>query len=963
MVNLKQKVLNATDGGRLIFERLYPESRSIFSKEGKGHIKIRDEKTASASFKKISSSDGDYWIITDFGSDTTMNAIDAYMKENGIQFFKEAIYKLAQEFNVSYALDPSVNKARIKQRPATTEDKAGEVVTKPKPITKSELEVMGATVTEEIMEKYHYLALESYSTCKDGKVTTFTSTEDYPIFMHDCGSFKKIYKPLETNKAYRFFYIGQKPLNYINGLEEAQAELKSRIEDAKALPNDEPIEKRYKTCGLTENGKLPMIVICSGERDAMCLAGMGYYPIWFNSETAKKTNNELNQLFKIAERVYNVPDKDDTGILMGRTLALDHIDIFTIELPEWLNTYKDARMRPCKDLRDYIELRPSKDEFEKLIQSAQCAKFWDWSKDKKNKVEIRALSLLYFLKLNGFHKYKDPITHEIKLIRIQGYTVSEYDPVQIRDFVRQELKNRQAGNLVMEAYISSRKTTKALYDDLDTIEIDFEGSTNDSRTLFFKNVCCTVTRFTGNEDNKEDYKVEEDGIATYKQPSNGKYIWESKIIPHNFKRLKPSFLYDFANGEIEIHLENNPSKFLRFMINTSRIYWREEYEQYETGLSDANEIAKDAQTYYQENMFNIAGPRLANVTDAIYLQKLTLINKIYAMGYLMHQHKIAANAKAIWAMEYKNNEEGQSNGRSGKSLMIDSLQRLGLSEIVTLEGRSKKLTDNNHFMDRVSESTDIVHVDDAGQGFDFDTFYTMITGSITINPKNEKSFELRYEDAPNIVFTSNFPIPNTDASTLARILFLAFSDYYHAMTEDSDYHEERKVSTELGNLYDDQYGEDMYNADINVLLDCLQFYLNCVHYNMPAIQPPLDSIIKRAKRKQMGEPFLNWAKEFYDPEGDNVNCPIIRQAAYDDYCEACNRKGDVKSPISWMKALKNFVKYDDRFECLNPNSHPWKHNDGRITATQTYKNREKTYEMVYVQTKGGDPNNTVVKLL
>ena len=91
MTNLKSAILQATDGGRRIFEDLYPDSREIFANDGKGYIKLRSEKTASASFKLIESKGERYWIVKDFVDDTTFNAIDAYMHENGIRFFSEAL--------------------------------------------------------------------------------------------------------------------------------------------------------------------------------------------------------------------------------------------------------------------------------------------------------------------------------------------------------------------------------------------------------------------------------------------------------------------------------------------------------------------------------------------------------------------------------------------------------------------------------------------------------------------------------------------------------------------------------------------------------------------------------------------------------------------------------------------------------------------------------------------------------
>ncbi|MBR1427172.1 MAG: hypothetical protein IJ581_06935 [Paludibacteraceae bacterium] len=282
MKELKSAVLQATDGGRKIFEELYPDSKEIFAKGGKGYIKLRNEKTASASFKLIDNNGEKYWIVKDFGDDTTFNAIDAYMHENGIRYFSEAVHRLAQIYNIEFGLNESVNKPKVVYRDARSNEKENAVEYKTRPITEAELKIMGPVVKKETMGKYKYYACEWYSACKYDEtkkrliVTTVHSTEDYPIFIHDCGTFKKIYKPYETNKAWRFFSIGPKPLNYIFGLDEAKAELDKRIETyTKMLKNDSKAKPEDWGLSETETSyKLDKIIIFSGERDAMCLAGM-----------------------------------------------------------------------------------------------------------------------------------------------------------------------------------------------------------------------------------------------------------------------------------------------------------------------------------------------------------------------------------------------------------------------------------------------------------------------------------------------------------------------------------------------------------------------------------------------------------------------------------------------------------------------------------------------------------------
>ena len=80
--------------------------------------------------------------------------------------------------------------------------------------------------------------------------------------------------------------------------------------------------------------KLPEAIICSGERDAVCVRSLGYYPLWLNSETYQVSQEEWNQITKYVETVYNIPDIDATGRLKGTELALRFIDIHTIGYPK-----------------------------------------------------------------------------------------------------------------------------------------------------------------------------------------------------------------------------------------------------------------------------------------------------------------------------------------------------------------------------------------------------------------------------------------------------------------------------------------------------------------------------------------------------------------------------------------------------------------------------------------------------
>lgn len=932
-MDLKQEILNATNGGLDVLLALYPEAKDCVGVRNRKFKMRPEERTASAC---ISEKDG-IWYVKDFGdSDRAMNCFDAYMQLNG-GTFPETLYRIADQFNIDYTLKPNVNKPKnieFVDAEKDAQEGAFDYKIKAEP-SKSDLECFGPFVKAATLQKYKYYALEYVSkvfvNSKTGRLTKriVYSSDDYPIFMHEMGDFKKIYIPLAYEKKDRFFYTGKVQKDLINGYAEAKAAYT-------ALGDDEDEEN-----GGREHRKLECVIICSGERDAMNVAGMGYYPIWFNSETAEVTEAIMNKLRAIAHTIYNVPDIDATGIREGNKLALQHMDIHTIELPEWLQTYRDRRGRPRKDLRDFLELRPLNSEFRKLMQTAKKAQFWKTKySDKGVKSEISTTSLLHYLKLNGFYKLKDRITGEMKPVRIDAYKVEELTPKQIRDFIREDLKRRQVENSALEAYINSKKTTQSLYDDLDTIELSFDISTPNSRTFFFDN--CRVIVPAGK---KEDLKIDTTQ-AISKSKDLQTYSWTQKLIPHKFRALPEAFTVK-EDGTLEI--KDITSCCFRYLINASRIYWRKEFEE----LKDTDHPEADV-AYREANKFTVYGSRL-DAKEQIEQMK-HLLSKLWTIGFLLHHYKIDSRALCVWIMENKLTQEDESSGGSGKSFFMRMFHYLKVADIVTLDGRDSDLTKNNHFLDRVSTNTDILFVDDAEKNFNFNSFYGKITGVLTVNPKGTQSFEIDYKDSPYVAISSNFPPPSDERSTLRRLMPLVYSDYYHEQGDDNKYQETRKISDDFGrDLFDWRYSEEDYNADYNLLMDCVQLYLNNQDNIM---RPPMESIIRRIQNANMGDTFRDWALGYYNPNNGHLDKLILRSEMYKDYLEFAGSGKFTKTQIGFKKALYSFAKFQG-YTFNPPEMRGYQADCKRSTITATVNGQKGCYEFMYMQSPKVPINNSL----
>ena len=219
-----------TNNGLDIILFFYPQARECLSGRQK-HFRIREgDKTPSATLKEFNN----IWRVTDFGdAGRALSPIDICMQEKNMSF-TESIFYLAREFNVDGKnISAEINKPGREVRAAAEDEPEGRFVFEPNDrFSDAELELLGPRVKEETCKALGWSSVKQYSTTKKGKTTTITATENFPIFMRKCrysegnekdeAHFYKIYQPLNPDKAFRFFYHGTKPRNYINGLFELE---------------------------------------------------------------------------------------------------------------------------------------------------------------------------------------------------------------------------------------------------------------------------------------------------------------------------------------------------------------------------------------------------------------------------------------------------------------------------------------------------------------------------------------------------------------------------------------------------------------------------------------------------------------------------------------------------------------------------------------------------------------------
>lgn len=907
----KEIIYQRTHEGLDILRYYYPWLTEDFATTKK-KFRLREEKDASASMRLYKGC----FRITDFGNDAKeYTPLDVVMREENLTF-AQAVLTVCQRYNITEE-EETIIRPKKTEREAEPSELDGDFFIDEHEPTQQELATMGKGVTAAHFKGLNWHALTSYTVIKDRKAITRYSSPTYPIFARKCifikdgkeDYFYKLYQP-KNDKQFRFMYLpaGKKPKDYINGLHELTQRWKKLNEEE--LDENTPEATRRES---TFN-KLPDITICSGERDALCAYARGANSVWLNSETADLTDVMYNNLRHYAEVIYNIPDIDETGKRQGKALALRFLDLETIWLPEKIRKFVDWRGNPYKDFRDWCEIYPEQQDFRNILNLSLSASFWRW-RAKTQTYDIDLECLYYFLHLHNFFIHYDKDANTYTYMHLKGQIIEIVTAKEIKNFLKEWARSAHL-NKTIRNVILGNKITDSIFENLDIRELNFATHDRNMQYFFFKN---------------ETWKVTADGIQC--APQDNVMCYDYNVIPHKVRILEPMFDIMIDETRTNISIKNLHSKYFGFLINSSRIHWRKELETYADQLPES-----ERERYLSEHKFSITADCLT--TEENQEQMKCLISKMFTLGYYLHRYKSPAHAWAAYAMDWKLDENGENNGRSGKSFFFRFADIF--LNTVKLSGRNKKLMDNQHVYDQVNKHSEIILIDDCNKNITPDLFFDSITSDLTINPKNQQSYTIKYEESPKFAFTTNYVPRQFDPSSVGRLLFLVFSDYYHIQTNTNDYRESRQIFNDFNkSLYSD-YDEAEYNADINFFVQCCQFYMQCMKKGIKP-QPELNNIIKRSYKAQMTDSFEDWARSYFAPESTHLNKFLDRQQLF-NICKSDTGQFKLTSQ-GFMKQLKSFVELSDYLECVNPEEYTGK--SGRIIKTVNGESRE----MLYIKTR------------
>lgn len=910
---LLDRILTASNRGLDIITDVCPAAAEVANNPKKKFRLRSDERTPSAQLYPPRDS-SDSWHVKDYGmgeSGGNFSAIDLYMWSKGYtqDKFSMALQELAEQYGVQEELKAGTNRPIIEKRPAQADERGQpEKLDLIEGFNGVDLSVWGPRVKPEHLTALGWHAVKSRKICRDNELITITATDTYPIFAQQCKfidengnekEFWRVYEPKNYDKAYRFHFIGQKPSNYIYGLDALKRAYRKNNEE-----------------------RLPEVLLVSGGSDAVNALSMGYQPVWLDSETRLLRAEELNELQKYADRVINIPDIDQTGKRMGTLLALSLPKLFTTWMtPKDFGQTHDNRGRQCKDLKDFIKLHPDRPSLQRLIGRARRAQFWGKrTSNGKTEYSISQASLSYFLGLNGYCTLKDDTQSAPQYIHISGMKVRPIVAKTIVNFLKEWCEERGVDEQLQNTLLSSRALPNSTTSTLtERDDLDFTNATPNSQRFCFNNGWIEVTseKITNN---------------SYSEISEGKYVWVDAIINHDYRAMKPMFdITEDNTGHYHLSIDDNaPSKLLRFIRNSSRLYWRKE-EELGLPLTD-EENAKEEQC---------------------------MISKIANVGYLMHAYKSESATWATVCLDNAMTESDECNGGSGKSFYMGAVGKL--LNPFPIDGRTMQKKSNSQFLfDGVTNSTGLIIVDECPKDFDYNYFYGMITNDLRVEKKGQNSYVIPFAESPKWAFATNFVLRDNSPSTIRRLWPMVFSDYYHVKTKTNDYLETRTISDDFGcNLMGEDYSEADWQADIHFMLQCLQFYLR-LPKNKRRLLPPMERIEQRELQAAIGKTFQQWADEFFSTNSGHLDCELKADDVIADFNKETHSNW---SPKRVTDHLKEYCQLADHIACYNPASVTGQKKDGdRWRKRDSSGKQHSTYYIQSVNANAGDATQLQLEL-
>jgi hypothetical protein len=215
------------------------------------------------------------------------------------------------------------------------------------------------------------------------------------------------------------------------------------------------------------------------------------------------------------------------------------------------------------------------------------------------------------------------------------------------------------------------------------------------------------------------------------------------------------------------------------------------------------------------------------------------------LGYNLSRYKDPLIAKATIIMEDVDSEnEGESQGRSGKGLLVQMLEKFRRKAYVN--GKTINFSDN-FLWQSVDLDTNFISIDDVEKSFRFEKLFSQITEDLEVNAKNKPKKIIPYAQSPKIIITSNFAVGSMDDSTADRKFEFPVVKHFSS---------QHKPIDEFGRAFFSGWDAAEWGRFDNFMIDCARQYLSLE--NKQKINVQTFNSIERGLIRDTDKTFIDW---------------------------------------------------------------------------------------------------------
>jgi DNA primase len=455
-----------------------------------------------------------------------------------------------------------------------------------------------------------------------------------------------------------------------------------------------------------------------------------------------------------------------------------------------------------------------------------------------------------FLQNRGFARLRTKGKPYFIFVREQGKIIREIkEHGEIKDYVIQITRSMNNEELINMLHRGGKQYFgPESLKTLNYIQPEFYENNERTQHLFFKNQIWTITP---------------EGISNEPINQMKNHVWADQMKDFEPEVLPPLFTVSKKESRYQFEVTKNAEEceFYQFLLNVSDNYHAVKTE---------------------------------NLTEEqIQDHHLHFLNKVTALGYLLHEYRDPSVMKMVIAMDGKISEVFEANGRTGKSLFGIALEHL--LRIAYIDG--KKLETDRYPFEEVNERTQLVVLDDLSPRYEFDNLLVAITGKFQVEGKGVPKYTIPQRHTPKIYGTTNHAIKGDSDSYRDRQHLIQFSDFYSAIRKPSD-------PEEFGHLLFDDWDYKQWNLFYNFAATAVHIYLQ-----IGLVSAPSEDLRTRRLMFEIGPDFIDWADTYFTDE--KLNTPLTdainKQDAMDHYYQSTKGKRQI-TPTTWKKKLKKWCQ-------------------------------------------------------